>query len=99
MPQPQHALDVDGSVQQRIPPITPRPAQRLKQEHADSQPSQSTAQAQNTEANAKSPTAERDPKPPPAKRSRKAINCEPCRSSKLKCDRSVLKPSSHANTF
>jgi len=25
----------------------------------------------------------------PAKRSRKAINCQPCRSSKLKCDRSV----------
>ncbi|TFK56038.1 hypothetical protein OE88DRAFT_1692901 [Heliocybe sulcata] len=24
---------------------------------------------------------------PPAKRARKAINCEPCRSSKLKCDR------------
>lgn len=24
---------------------------------------------------------------PPAKRSRKAINCEPCRASKLKCDR------------
>ena len=25
----------------------------------------------------------------PAKRTRKAINCEPCRNSKLKCDRSV----------
>ncbi|KAH9894157.1 hypothetical protein C8Q73DRAFT_506017 [Cubamyces lactineus] len=27
-----------------------------------------------------------DPRPPP-KRARKAINCEPCRNSKLKCDR------------
>ena len=27
---------------------------------------------------------------PPAKRSRKAINCQPCRSSKLKCDRFLL---------
>lgn len=26
---------------------------------------------------------------PPAKRSRKAVNCEPCRASKLKCDKSV----------
>jgi hypothetical protein len=26
---------------------------------------------------------------PPTKRARKAINCEPCRNSKLKCDRSV----------
>ncbi|KAI5832747.1 hypothetical protein K523DRAFT_187410, partial [Schizophyllum commune Tattone D] len=24
---------------------------------------------------------------PPTKRARKAINCEPCRQSKLKCDR------------
>ncbi|KAI0733456.1 hypothetical protein C8Q72DRAFT_754676, partial [Fomitopsis betulina] len=24
---------------------------------------------------------------PPPKRARKAINCEPCRNSKLKCDR------------
>ena len=28
-------------------------------------------------------------RPPPTKRARKAINCEPCRNSKLKCDRSV----------
>ncbi|KAI0346994.1 hypothetical protein BDW22DRAFT_1351330 [Trametopsis cervina] len=28
-----------------------------------------------------------DVKPPAPKRARKAINCEPCRSSKLKCDR------------
>ncbi|KZP13067.1 hypothetical protein FIBSPDRAFT_754032 [Athelia psychrophila] len=26
-------------------------------------------------------------RPPPTKRARKAINCEPCRASKLKCDR------------
>lgn len=26
---------------------------------------------------------------PPTKRARKAINCEPCRNSKLKCDRCV----------
>ncbi|CAL1702050.1 unnamed protein product [Somion occarium] len=26
-------------------------------------------------------------RPPPTKRARKAINCEPCRNSKLKCDR------------
>ncbi|KAK7696574.1 hypothetical protein QCA50_001232 [Cerrena zonata] len=29
-------------------------------------------------------------RPPPTKRARKAINCEPCRNSKLKCDRLVL---------
>ena len=29
-------------------------------------------------------------RPPPTKRARKAINCEPCRASKLKCDRYVL---------
>lgn len=28
-----------------------------------------------------------DSRPPPTKRARKAINCEPCRNSKLKCDR------------
>ncbi|KAA1474073.1 hypothetical protein DENSPDRAFT_823763 [Dentipellis sp. KUC8613] len=46
---------------------------------------------------------DRDPQPHrvPAKRARKAINCEPCRSSKLKCDRSrpcsscVLRGTSH----
>lgn len=27
---------------------------------------------------------------PPTKRARKAINCEPCRNSKLKCDRSAV---------
>lgn len=27
---------------------------------------------------------------PPTKRARKAINCEPCRNSKLKCDRFLL---------
>lgn len=31
---------------------------------------------------------------PPTKRARKAINCEPCRNSKLKCDRSVKSQSS-----
>ena len=29
---------------------------------------------------------------PPTKRARKAINCEPCRNSKLKCDRQVHCP-------
>lgn len=29
---------------------------------------------------------------PPPKRARKAINCEPCRNSKLKCDRYVFQP-------
>lgn len=28
-----------------------------------------------------------DSRPPAPKRARKAINCEPCRNSKLKCDR------------
>ncbi|OBZ71773.1 hypothetical protein A0H81_08203 [Grifola frondosa] len=28
-----------------------------------------------------------DARPNPPKRARKAINCEPCRNSKLKCDR------------
>ncbi|KAH7888082.1 fungal-specific transcription factor domain-containing protein [Phlebopus sp. FC_14] len=32
------------------------------------------------------PPGEQDPRPP-TKRARKAINCEPCRNSKLKCDR------------
>ena len=37
-----------------------------------------------TGSNGKAPTGDTRP---PAKRSRKAINCEPCRASKLKCDR------------
>ncbi|KAF8845601.1 hypothetical protein BDN67DRAFT_961186 [Paxillus ammoniavirescens] len=32
------------------------------------------------------PPGDQDPRPP-TKRARKAINCEPCRNSKLKCDR------------
>ncbi|OJA07772.1 hypothetical protein AZE42_02981 [Rhizopogon vesiculosus] len=36
------------------------------------------------------PPAEHDPRPP-TKRARKAINCEPCRNSKLKCDSCVLR--------
>ena len=36
-----------------------------------------------------SPTREAQDDIRPAKRTRKAINCEPCRNSKLKCDRSV----------
>jgi len=35
------------------------------------------------------PPSEQDARPP-TKRARKAINCEPCRNSKLKCDRSDL---------
>ncbi|KAI5124760.1 hypothetical protein M0805_005394 [Coniferiporia weirii] len=65
--------------------MNPRPTQRLKIEHSD------TAQIASDHDNAtRSPTAERDFQSsgkPPAKRARKAINCEPCRSSKLKCDR------------
>ncbi|KAG6378388.1 fungal-specific transcription factor domain-containing protein [Boletus reticuloceps] len=38
------------------------------------------------------PPGEHDPRPP-TKRARKAINCEPCRNSKLKCDRYVPPPS------
>ncbi|KAF9649320.1 hypothetical protein BDM02DRAFT_3082401, partial [Thelephora ganbajun] len=34
-----------------------------------------------------SPSRETQDDTRPAKRTRKAINCEPCRSSKLKCDR------------
>jgi hypothetical protein len=34
------------------------------------------------------PPGDHDPRPP-TKRARKAINCEPCRNSKLKCDRYV----------
>lgn len=33
------------------------------------------------------PSASASSNPRPVKRSRKAINCEPCRASKLKCDR------------
>ena len=36
-----------------------------------------------------SPARESQDDTRPAKRTRKAINCEPCRNSKLKCDRSV----------
>jgi len=36
-----------------------------------------------------SPSGETQDDSRPAKRTRKAINCEPCRNSKLKCDRSV----------
>ncbi|KAF8897168.1 fungal-specific transcription factor domain-containing protein [Infundibulicybe gibba] len=32
-------------------------------------------------------SGENGDRPPPTKRARKAINCEPCRGSKLKCDR------------
>jgi hypothetical protein len=48
----------------------------------------------------RSPTnAENGDGRPPTKRARKAINCEPCRNSKLKCDRSVqsLYPSHRFN--
>lgn len=41
------------------------------------------------------PPGEHDPRPP-TKRARKAINCEPCRNSKLKCDRYVC-PSRHSH--
>ena len=51
-------------------------SQRMKQEaHPDA-----------VATNGKGPSVQPDPRPP-AKRSRKAINCEPCRASKLKCDR------------
>ena len=41
-----------------------------------------------------SPARESEDDIRPAKRTRKAINCEPCRSSKLKCNRSVrIRPS------
>ncbi|KAJ7122855.1 hypothetical protein C8R44DRAFT_621430 [Mycena epipterygia] len=42
--------------------------------------------------------------PRPTKRARKAINCEPCRNSKLKCDRNrpcsscVLRGKSHSGS-
>ncbi|KAI0092539.1 hypothetical protein BDY19DRAFT_924889, partial [Irpex rosettiformis] len=37
-------------------------------------------------ASAADPSQAHDLKPPAPKRARKAINCEPCRNSKLKCD-------------
>ncbi|TDL29801.1 hypothetical protein BD410DRAFT_780293 [Rickenella mellea] len=40
----------------------------------------------NKDSRRTSPTGHNQERPP-AKRSRKAINCEPCRASKLKCDR------------
>lgn len=36
---------------------------------------------------------------PPTKRARKAINCEPCRNSKLKCDRFVDHPFNTLNFY
>lgn len=54
-------------------------------------PRQKQQQQQQHKANVRSrtspPPGEQDSARPPTKRARKAINCEPCRNSKLKCDR------------
>ncbi|KAL5530271.1 hypothetical protein ACEPAF_6528 [Sanghuangporus sanghuang] len=73
--------DLPAHIQPRLP-INPRPAQRLKLEHND-------ANIASAEDSTRSPTVEQDVSQAkqPAKRARKAINCEPCRNSKLKCDR------------
>lgn len=91
---PAQVHDVDSPPHQpppRVPNINPRPTQRLKQEQEPS-----------PDSPAKSPTADRESRPP-AKRSRKAINCDPCRTSKLKCDRfafpSFLSPYPHLSQF
>ena len=75
--------DNPAHIQPRLP-SNPRPAQRLKLEHND-------ANIASGDDSTRSPTVERDASQAkqPAKRARKAINCEPCRNSKLKCDRSV----------
>ncbi|THH12360.1 hypothetical protein EW145_g79 [Phellinidium pouzarii] len=80
-----HALDHSPSPIQPRHPANPRPAQRLKIEHSDSA---NINAASDCDVATRSPTVERDQSSskPPAKRARKAINCEPCRSSKLKCD-------------
>ncbi|OCH85149.1 hypothetical protein OBBRIDRAFT_798467 [Obba rivulosa] len=68
-------------------PPPPPPAQkapvRTKQTRPRSPVSAATAGAEDAGAGA---AAESRQGPPP-KRARKAINCEPCRNSKLKCDR------------
>ena len=47
-----------------------------------------------------SPSRDTQEETRPAKRTRKAINCEPCRNSKLKCDRSVwIKKKNDVGTF
>lgn len=67
----------------RSPPYNP--PRRLKVEQTDDN-STMGASDDHLPANA---AEERESQKPPTKRARKAINCEPCRASKLKCDRSV----------
>lgn len=75
-----HTNDDPSHVQHRVP-TSARASSKQKQVAADA-PNGEHAEP------SKSPTADRENRPP-AKRARKAINCEPCRNSKLKCDRSV----------
>ena len=73
----------------------------------DRSPSASSSQVRIKQSRPHSPVAASgdiahaaDVKPPAPKRARKAINCEPCRNSKLKCDRWVSPfplPSSHSS--
>ena len=56
------------------------PPPRVKQSRPHSPVPSSSGQQQQSQSEAR---------PPPPKRARKAINCEPCRNSKLKCDRCV----------
>ena len=74
-----------------MPPSTGQQAQLENGSHS---PVASTSQARVKHSRPHSPVlAAADPsqahdfKPPAPKRARKAINCEPCRNSKLKCDR------------
>lgn len=63
-------------------------------QHNTQRPSTARPTATNHALKHKSPDTDASPDAassrPPAKRVRKAVNCEPCRASKLKCDKQVV---------
>lgn len=84
--------------QDRQTPLCPRPSppRTMSEDHASRQRKASRSAITNpapakqlVRARPGSPSQETQDDTRPAKRTRKAINCEPCRGSKLKCDRSV----------
>ena len=84
--------------QDRQTPLCPRPSppHTMSEDHASKHRKASRSAITNpapakqlVRARPGSPSQETQDDTRPAKRTRKAINCEPCRGSKLKCDRSV----------
>ena len=67
----------------QLSPSSATPGPRQKQQRPSSS---------NVRSRTSPPPNDQDARPP-TKRARKAINCEPCRNSKLKCDRSEPSPS------